>query len=179
MQCRSSNWKPNKLANACSSISRGTRRSPSPQIPKSTTRKFGCADSFGTSKPFGTAEAASRANSAVRVRSIIAFAARVASSVNSSVKKIGVSEIRKSAGHFSVSFTQRNSTAYFSGAKSPLNAKRSCGSTVLIRLVLRAVRLFDHAVNMKRPENGYGAFVVGNDHSVAARRDISVIDGGH
>src|SRR5439155_2591476 len=113
------------------------------------------------------------------VSSIFALAARVSTYMNTSDKKIGVSENRKSAGHFSVSFTQRNSTAYFSGAKSPLNAKRSCGSTVLIRLVLRAVGLFDHAVNMKRPENGYGAFVVGNDHSVAARRDIGVIDGGH
>jgi len=48
--------------------------------------------------------------------------------VNSFVKKIGVSEIRKSTGHFSVSFTQRNSAAYFAGVKSALNLARSCGS---------------------------------------------------
>jgi hypothetical protein len=45
--------------------------------------------------------------------------------VNSRVKKIDVSEIRKSAGHFSVSFTQRNNVAYFSGVKSALNRERS------------------------------------------------------
>ena len=48
--------------------------------------------------------------------------------MNSFVKKIGVSQIRKSTGHFSVSFTQRNSAAYFAGVKSALNLARSCGS---------------------------------------------------
>ena len=91
-------------------------------------RKFGCADSFGTSSPFGMAFWACRANAGVRTRSTMSFAARVTSFVNSFVKKIGVSEIRKSTGHFSVSFTQRNSAAYFSGAKSALKRERSCGS---------------------------------------------------
>jgi len=36
--------------------------------------------------------------------------------------------------------------------------------------LLCAVWLFDHAVNMERPENGHSAFIVGNDHSVAAWR---------
>jgi hypothetical protein len=48
---------------------------------------------------------------------------------NSRVKKTGVSQIRKSAGHFSDSFTQRASPAYFSGVKSALKAARSFGST--------------------------------------------------
>src|SRR6266404_229105 len=128
MQCRIKNWNPNRLGNACSSISRGTSRPPSVQIPKSTTTKFGCADSRRTSRPGGIAVAECRLNSRVRVRSTIAFAARATSSVNSRVKKIGVSEIRKSAGHFSVSFTQRKRAAYFSGVKSALNRERSSGS---------------------------------------------------
>src|SRR6266403_6121627 len=45
--------------------------------------------------------------------------------VNSRVKKIGVSEMRKSAGHLVASFTQRISAAYFSGVKSALNRGRS------------------------------------------------------
>ena len=49
----------------------------------------------------------------------------------------------------------------------------------MTRLGLGAVRLFDHAVDMERPENGHSAFVVGNDHSVAAQRDVGVIDLGH
>src|SRR5204862_2597545 len=102
------------------------------QIAKSTTRKFGCADSFGTSSFSGTADAAYFANSGVRVASRIVFAARVTSSVKSCVKKTGVSEIRKSAGHFSVPFTQRTRAAYFSDVKAALNRERSCESTVSI-----------------------------------------------
>ena len=89
--------------------------------------------------PFGTAGAACCANSGVRVsidnriccaRHFIGEIAR---------QKIGVSEIRKSAGHFSVSFTQRTSAAYFSGVKSALNRKRSCGSMAALRSGLFAV----------------------------------------
>src|SRR5262245_17839605 len=128
-QPKSTNWKPNKLGNACNSIKRGTNRFPSAQIAKSTTWKFGCADSLGTSKSFGTAKAECLTNSGVRVAATISFAARVTTLVNSRVRKIGVSEIRKSAGHFSDSFTQRTEAAYFSGVKLALKAERSFGST--------------------------------------------------
>src|SRR6059058_5266068 len=84
--------------------------------------------SFGTSSPDGMAPAAWRANSGDRVFATISLAAPTTSSQNSRVRKIGVSEIRKSAGHFSVSFTQRRSAAYFSGVKSALNRERSSGS---------------------------------------------------
>src|SRR6478752_9419103 len=57
------------------------------------------------------------------------FDPRVTSSVNSRVKKIGVSEIRKSAGHFSDSFTQRTSASYFSDRKAALKAERRVEST--------------------------------------------------
>jgi hypothetical protein len=106
----------------------------------------------------------------------ILFAARVTSSVNSRVRKIGVSEIRKSAGHFSVSFTQRTNAAYLSRVKSALNIERSCGSTVSIRYNLVAVWLFDHAVNVAWAENGRSAFVIYNNDTIPARRDESVID---
>src|SRR6202035_3080563 len=87
--------------------------------------------SFGTAKPVGTADAACCANSSLRVRATIALAARATSSVKSRVKKIGVSEIRKSAGHFSVSFTQRTNAAYFSGVKSVLKRSRKSGCILL------------------------------------------------
>src|SRR5207249_5609532 len=58
----------------------------------------------------------------------------------------------------SVSFTQRNSAAYFSGVKSALNRERSFRSTGAIRFGLSAVRLLDNAVNMEGPENGHSAF---------------------
>src|SRR4029453_1814118 len=132
-------------------MSRGTRRSPSPQTAKSTTRKFGCPDSFGTSKFSGIAFSACRTNSGVRVRSTISRAARVTSSVNSRVKKIGVSEIRKSAGHFSVSFTQRKSAAYLSGMKSALNRERSCGSTLVrwLRVLHQELSALHHLLAIK------------------------------
>src|SRR5439155_15357934 len=132
-----------------------------------------------TSNPFGIADAACRANSRVRVRSTIVWAARVTSSVNSRVKKIGVYEIRTSAGHFSVSFTQCNSAAYLSGVKSVLNIERSCGSTVLIRFGLSDVRLLDHTANVKRRQYGNNPFVIGNKHAIPTRRQPDVIHRRH
>src|SRR5213078_138322 len=117
------------------------------------------------------AEAACFENSGVRVRATISFAARVTSSVNSPVRKIGVSEIRKSAGHFSVSFTQRRSAAYFSGEKSALNRARSAASTMPSPLRLVAVLLLDDSVDMERPEDGDGAFVVSDDYAITTRSD--------
>ena len=43
---------------------------------------------------------------------------------------LSLSEIRKSAGHFVASFTQRSNAAYFSGVKSALNFARSPGCTL-------------------------------------------------
>src|ERR1700745_3211684 len=86
----------------------------------------------------------------MRVAAMISFAARLTSSVNLRVRKIGVSEIRKSAGHFSDSFTQRTSAEYFSGVKSALKAVRSFGSTVTTGLQLFAVPLFDKALGAER-----------------------------
>src|SRR6266404_6080693 len=57
--------------------------------------------------------------------------------VNSRVRKIGVSEIRKSAGHFVASFTQRNNAAYFSGVKSALNFSRSSECIPTMRIAQR------------------------------------------
>src|SRR5437764_14786991 len=136
-------------------------------------------DSLGTSSPAGIAEAACRLNSAVRVCASMIRAAATASSVNSGVRKIGVSEMRKSAGQRTASFTQRSSASYFSAEKSALNCERSCGSTVTIRFELGAVRRLDHTVNMERSKNGHSAFVVSDDYAVATRRDIGVIHSGN
>ena len=103
-------------------------RPPSSQTPKSTTRKLGCAGSSGTSRPGGMAVAACCANSGVRVRATISFAARTTSSVNSRVKKTGVSQIRKSAGQRSVCCTQCRYASYLAGEKSALNRARWVGS---------------------------------------------------
>src|SRR6266404_9911695 len=59
------------------------------------------------------------------------------SPVNSRVRKIGVSEIRKSAGHFVASFTQRKSVAYFSGVKSALNLSRKSECIPTMRIAQR------------------------------------------
>ena len=48
-----------------------------------------------------------------------------------------------------------------------------------IRAGLLAVRLLDYAIDMKRPKNRHSTPVVSNDHTIATRRDIGVIDGGH
>src|SRR5437763_15970536 len=119
------------MGNGCNSSKRGTGRLRTVQIPKSTTRKFGCVVSFGTSKPEGMAVAAWRANSAVRVFATISLAAPTTTSQNSRVKKIGVSEIRKSAGHFSVSFTQGKRPEDLAGLKSELKRVRSSGCMAL------------------------------------------------
>ena len=95
--------------------------------------------------------------------------------MNSFVKKIGVSEIRKSAGHFSVSFTQRNSAAYLAGVKLALNRERSFRSTVAIRFGLSAVRLLDNAVNVERPQDGDAAVISKNNHAITPRRHMGVI----
>src|SRR2546423_264092 len=78
--------------------------------------------------PAGTASREYWVNSEVRRIPTISYAARWTSSANSRVKNIGVSEIRKSAGHRSALFTQATNAAYFSGEKSALKPARSSGS---------------------------------------------------
>src|SRR3954468_14862036 len=137
----------------------------------------GCGDSLGTSSPAGIAEAACRLNSAVRVCASMSRAAATASSVNWGVRKIGVSEMRKSAGQRTLSFTQRSNASYLSAEKSALNRERSCGSIGAIRPALRWTRLFDYAVDVERPKHCTRAVVRHNDYTVAPRRDEHVIHG--
>jgi hypothetical protein len=93
---------------------------------------------------------------------------------------MGVSEIRKSAGHFSVSFTQRTSAAYFSGVKSALKAARSLGSTVSDPRCLFAVRLLiNYAIDVNWAQEHSGAFVQKNYDTITARRDVCMISSGH
>ena len=92
---------------------------------------------------------------------------------------MGVSEIRKSAGHFSVSFTQRTSAAYFFGVKSALNWERSCESTGMIRYRLLAVWLLDNRIDVERTENVHCSFVINNDHSIASWRDKRMVHSRH
>jgi hypothetical protein len=46
----------------------------------------------------------------------------------------------------------------------------------MIRYSLLAVRLFDHAIDAERAQDGCGALVIHNDNTIAARRNESVID---
>src|SRR5439155_16888533 len=93
---------------------------------------------------------------------------------------IGVSEIRKSAGHFSVSFTQRTSAVYFPGVNSALKAARSCGSTVTIRYGLLAVRLrVDDAVDMEGAKDCSCILVGEHNHAMATWRNLGRIDCGY
>jgi hypothetical protein len=92
---------------------------------------------------------------------------------------MGVSEILKSAGHFSVSFTQRISAAYFSGVKSTLNRERSFGSTGMIRYRLLAVWPLDNRIDVERTQNVRCSFVINNDHPIASWRDKRVVHSRH
>ena len=93
---------------------------------------------------------------------------------------MGVSEIRKSAGHFLVSFTQRTNAAYFSGVKSALKAARSFGSTCQTRGRLFAVRLLiNYAIDVNWAQEHSGSFVQKNYDTITARRDVCMISSGH
>ena len=60
--------------------------------------------------------------------------------MKSRVRKIGVSEMRKSAGHFSVSFTHRNRAAYLSVVKLAL--KQVMLLMILVFLLLNKLLFF-------------------------------------
>ncbi len=72
--------------------------------------------------------------------------------MNSRVKKIGVSEIRKSAGHFSDSFTQRTSAAYFSGRKVGVESGAKIRIHVTITAALYQKLPFPHHLLAVEPD---------------------------